>query len=234
MKWRRWLWGLLLLPLLPAAWGVPLYYAVPSIDGRVIDAETQLPVEGAVVVAHWMLFRDGAGGAVYQRPLEIQETTTDRDGWFHLRHFVKLNVLWYELQGEDPLVSIFKGGYEYKRLSERYTGTGDGRHAGGYRNPHWNGQTVALVKLQGTELTEPFRRKSFYDSSDVADLWHLAYDGCEWARIPRMILAMDMEKARLRALYPDAEVNLVEIDGLAEGDGCRNPRQFFDGYTKPV
>jgi hypothetical protein len=78
-------------------------------QGKVIDAETQLPIEGAVVVAVWEkgyhMFPLGAASSYH----DAEEILTNRNGEFHIparRYFVSLL---YGILG--PKITIFKPGY---------------------------------------------------------------------------------------------------------------------------
>jgi len=82
-----------------------------SYSGKVIDAETGAPIEGAVVLGVWYTVIASAGGALHNFH-DAKETLTDRNGEFRISgKGVKtlINV--------SPMeVMIFKAGYEHLEL----------------------------------------------------------------------------------------------------------------------
>jgi hypothetical protein len=78
-------------------------------SGRVVDADTREPIEGAVVLGTWYTERPTVAGAVHEY-YDARETLTDKDGGFSihgqgLRIFSKLLPM---------SVLIFKAGYSYE------------------------------------------------------------------------------------------------------------------------
>jgi hypothetical protein len=78
-------------------------YPYPGIKGRVLDAETEKPVEGAVVKAQWTEAK-GAIGLTYTVVYKTEETFTDEEGRFAVAGVKKLFV-------DPPRLSIYKKGY---------------------------------------------------------------------------------------------------------------------------
>lgn len=78
--------------------------------GKVVDAETKEPLEGAAVLAVYFTTSSGPGGAI-SHYLDAQETVTDKNGEFRIP---PLTVTTFRvLQGFDahPQFTIFKPGY---------------------------------------------------------------------------------------------------------------------------
>lgn len=72
------------------------------ISGRVIDAETNQPIEGAVVLVEWT--KTKGYGFTYTESVKVAETLSDKDGKYYLpgcfSPFVK-----------EPDVTVYKKGY---------------------------------------------------------------------------------------------------------------------------
>ena len=94
-------------------------YAAEAIDATVVDAASQKPIAGALVIARWM----ARGGAGFHSPhdagsVEVLETLTGPDGKFH---FNAWGPKTYEGDGvllaDDPLIVIYKRGYQLSHLS---------------------------------------------------------------------------------------------------------------------
>jgi hypothetical protein len=84
-------------------------YAKGPWKGKVIDAETKQPIEGAAVVAHWNYETLGptGGGTNF---LDAKETVTDKNGEFEIpsRWFVSIPLI---RRVTGPWFTIFKPGY---------------------------------------------------------------------------------------------------------------------------
>lgn len=87
---------------------VSLVYYDGTYHGRVIDAQTREPIEGAVVLGVWSKGYMGAGGIAHEY-YDARETVTDAQGEFSIEgmgprvmtHLQKMDVV------------IFKAGYEH-------------------------------------------------------------------------------------------------------------------------
>ena len=87
---------------------VSLVYYDGTYHGRVIDAQTREPIEGAVVLGVWSKGYMGAGGIAHEY-YDARETVTDAQGDFTIEgmgprvmtHLQKMDVV------------IFKAGYEH-------------------------------------------------------------------------------------------------------------------------
>ena len=100
---------LLLMALLLQLFGgcVSLAYFEGDYHGKVIDAETLQPIEGAVVLGVWSKGYPGAGGIAHEY-YDARETVTNENGDFTIKgmgpraitHLEKMNIV------------IFKVGYE--------------------------------------------------------------------------------------------------------------------------
>jgi hypothetical protein len=87
-----------------------LVYADGPYHGRVLDAETKQPIEGAAVLAVWLKrsYGEGHPSITYY---DAQETLTDQDGYFTIRGIVhmSLNLL---ARIDEPQFTIFKPRHE--------------------------------------------------------------------------------------------------------------------------
>jgi hypothetical protein len=70
--------------------------------GTVIDAETKVPIEGAVVLVEWT--KTKGMGFTYTEPYKVAETLSDREGKFKLPGCICIAT-------EDPDITIYKKGY---------------------------------------------------------------------------------------------------------------------------
>src|SRR6266481_8596714 len=223
--------ALLALVLLADCAGSPVYFMAP-INVSVVDADTNQPIEGANIVAYWQL--RNRYGPRDEGQLEIRETVTDEMGRFHFDGFTKVNPTIYALQNEDPGILIFKAGYNYYTFTNQYPDAGT-RTPGAHRKSELDGHVVKLHKL------EPYQMHNgilvFYGSFNV-DVGGVIYGqpprrDCGWKKMPRLIVAMDREAKRIRAMSPKNYAGLITIDEI-EGhrSSCGSAKAFFEEYTK--
>lgn len=140
------------LAVLPACAG-PVTYSAESIEAWVVDAETKQPIEGAVVVAHWVLEGPTLVDIKVRQAgdLVVLEAVTDKDGRFHfpgwgpIRHWGRSRLTYL-----DPELIVFKSGYEYRRLANPITKEAIEGKPYPIRRSQWNGKTIELKKFSGT------------------------------------------------------------------------------------
>jgi hypothetical protein len=186
----------------------PVYFAVET-KARIVDEETGQSVEGAVVVAQWVL----RGAWSSQHTLHIDEAITDHNGEFVIPGFrPKFRVPLMELRHSSPQLLIFKAGYQplwlqnekleevakyvpnYKTLktkdlvrSTRWWIYGGSRDL--VQRSMWNGLSIEIEKFNGTsdrwlDLLEHF--VIFIDDEDEK-------------KLPRLFNALATERSYFKA-----------------------------------
>jgi hypothetical protein len=107
------------LPLTACAAGPPSTYSAEVLEAWVMDEETNQPLAGVHVVAHWALY--GGMHTDMVGPLMVMETVTDAQGRFFFPEWGPKKrpqgFLWYA----DPTLLLFKSGYTFKHLSNEVT-----------------------------------------------------------------------------------------------------------------
>ncbi len=252
------LWIVFCLPLTACAIG-SLKYSAEPIEAWVVDAETKQPVEGAIVVAQWVL----EGGMHWDRvgTLQIMETMTDQKGRFLFPAWGPLKTRKGRLGSYDPKILIFKSGYEYQGLSNYQDNTPE-RNFGKYfpmRNSLWNGKTIELkpfkVALEELEAVREQAQKDYrrqtgqenpYLSPNLfprtpmeAYAKHLSFimtslrfieDDCNWKKTPRMILALQKQTE----IFRDAGIirTFYSVDYLPTNETkCGSSKVFFQSVA---
>jgi hypothetical protein len=202
---------------LPACFG-PLTYSAKEIRGQIVDEQTGQPIEGAIVVAQWVLYQGGPGHGGHKGRLHIYETVTGKDG----RYFIpawgpKLHPPLTELQDRDPEILIFKSTYESPNLENHQS------LRGSVRTSEWDGKVVKLRKFQGT-LENYANQLSAGIGTTLS-----AHGESDWKSFPRMILALDAEDRRLKSLglKPEHRATTFYIEFFDDAD-----RAFLRKFEK--
>jgi hypothetical protein len=146
---KRLLLGWLAAPLILLGFNgcAPPVYFAKSIRGTVIDAETQQPIEGAVVVADWILLTNILGFAQHDTHLKVEEAVTDASGNYVIRCWgPRLRPPFKMLDYIDPNLTVFKSGFEPLVLDNiqapwRWM----------VRSSQWDGETLKLEPFRGDQ-----------------------------------------------------------------------------------
>lgn len=205
------------LVVLPACAG--LMYSAEPMEARIVDAETQQPLEGVIVVAHWQLERGTPGGSVPAGQLMVMETVTDKQGRFAFPGFAPKLAVTSHLVNEDPGLLLFKSGYRYQALTNEYSGDIVLRTRL-VRRSEWNGKTIEMKPFKGTGK-EYAEHLSFLHTS-IRSI--LSGNECEWKKMPRLMIAIDKQEKifRSKGIYSP----LYSIDDLPNSK-CGSPKEFM-------
>lgn len=171
----------------------PLTYSAKPMRGFVLDGEKGEPLEGVAVVAQWVLFVSGPGHGGHGPRLHVAEAVTDNQGKFLIPGWgPKPNpgYPWTSLLDRDPMLSFFRRGYRPLTVQNRW------ERKDSVRFSEWDGKTINLEKFKGA-AEEWAREVSFLQTF----LGWLSKD-MDWRWMPRMVLALELERQRLDQLQP--------------------------------
>jgi len=207
-------------------------YSAQPIAGNVIDAATGAPVEGAIVVANWIV-EDPLVGQV-QGSLELKEALTDRNGDFRLEGWGPTPVLDVEwpagarIPPGQPHIRIFKPGYKLLLLRE-FTTTeylDDPQWKGAsLRDSYWNGKMVKLERFDGSLAA--YAERTQYVLTGVG------YYKCKWKKVPRSLTTLIREGEHLRQLgIHNYLPTLGELEKDALSWKCGSAKDFLSEYLK--
>lgn len=205
------------LPLFLAACATPLVYSAREIRGQIVDAETRQPIEGAVVVAQWVLFEMGPGSGGHKGRLHIHETVTDKEGRYVIPAWgPRPHSPFTELHERSPEILIFKSGYKPKNLRNAAV-----KHDS-VRTSDWDGKVVELEKFMGT-LEQYADALNFQLSTSLPEFDY------SWRSFPRMVLALYYEGKRLKGLglKPGYRTTSFNIENFSAAD-----RAYLQRYEK--
>jgi hypothetical protein len=209
------------------------------ISSQVVDDDTGVPIEGAVVVAHWELHGGSIGGdSLPCGSANVEEAVTDKDGRFHLPGWGPTRVgCAGEMQIGNPLIYIFKSGYGYGYFSNGY-----GVQMVTVTHSDFDGRQMSLKRFPDMNLRKQGIGSYQFDfgllNGALGNFTVNMPDECNWKKMPHMIVAIDSQaKEFTRALgYPFGTMNarLISNDQwiLKVAPQCGSPKAFIESLVK--
>ncbi|MGB5706319.1 MAG: hypothetical protein WBM41_05775, partial [Arenicellales bacterium] len=154
-------------------------YWIPSVEVKVIDAETKEPIEGVVFLGYWEKYSGTMAGRYRSGILEVKELVTDKNG--KAGYFGWVEVMfrgeWIERDGgKGGIYATYKNGYGDRNGTFRFK----------------DGEVIELPKFEGDARTQ--RSEShFYDI--VVELRSVESFPCIWEEIPKSLVARETMSA---------------------------------------
>jgi len=195
-----------------------LAYSAKEIRGKIVDAETGQPLGGVNIVAQWQLDPTWVGDS--NASLHVAEAVTDQDGDFYFPKWGPITLpLFADFgEGRDPLLSIFKSGYDVEFLDNGIIS--DTRHrAIPLGNFKWNGATTKLRRWNGS-LRDYWWRVNAMSGG-------LPGEDKAWRAYPRMVLALLKEQQRLKEQGAPGGLAGIPSRGLSPDD-----QEFLERYKQ--
>jgi hypothetical protein len=121
-----------------ASW---LIYHKPAFEGKVIDIDTKIPIEGAVILAYYersFVIGFGEGPVVFS----IQETLTDKEGKFVVPSYT--TVMLPVFLGAKVSIGVYKPGYAQTGANEEQFSKNGWKHIEEYT---WYPNTTKIIKF---------------------------------------------------------------------------------------
>lgn len=222
----------LLVLMLPIQGCASTGYSAEPIEAWVVDDETGKPLEGVVVNAFWVLKQGSyAGGGVAPPPLQVLETVTDSKGrfyfpaWGPIQNTTANSYFW----GNDPLIILFKRGYDFFYMDNRITGEPT---LDPLRKSDWNGATAKLKKFKGDNQKYADR------IDDLEGDYFMFYVGqgynCDWKKTPRMLVELhrmgeEFERQGIKIIgYPGKKIG--DLKKYSNKGMCGSAEEFLRSY----
>jgi hypothetical protein len=190
--------------------GVPGYY-LGEVSGVVLDAKTQEPISGAIVIAHWQLERQTLHGTVDSGQLRIEETVTNANGEYRFREGFFFNPFLRMLRAADPEVLAFKAGYE---MDAGLLGFVEGYDALNFKRKP---KTINLRLAHAVATPGAHGSRELYNSVNAG--LHAIMRDCSWRKIPNTVKYLEEVRAAASTSDPALRVRLPE-PGAGEVDPC--------------
>ncbi len=123
--------------------GCAIYHHYGPFYGKVVDAETNKPLEGAVVLADYITWLHASPGGPGSYFLDAQEAMTDKNGEFRISSLNAFTFRPLSRFEPHPYFTIFKPGYKCYQWSEKFTPS--------YSLPEDKYVTIELLELKTRE-----------------------------------------------------------------------------------
>ena len=204
-------------------------YSYKPIEMHVVDADTNQPLEGVIVVARWSLEVGTVGGNVEIGNLQIMETTSDNSGQVYFPEWGPKTVIRGRLDARGAQLLFFKPGYKIE---------GGGNSDVLWQSKHpkisqWDGETFQLKKYKGS--VEDYAKQVYMLGSDIDNALQLRNndDHCLWKKIPKIIISLNNQSILFEKqnIYPYGS-KVLRIGDIPSSTACGSPYEFFKEYQK--
>jgi len=206
------------------------FYKIPSIEGWVVDAQTEKPIQGAVIVVERRL--EGGIHSGFAGYLKYQEVITDKNGYFKVP---KMGIIYtqYRMHNLSPFIYIFKKGYKNRNIDNvadfDRSGFEDNASLRWGQYSIWDGRTIKLEKFTGT--IEEYMKMLF----DIANKFN-KFDNksrehrCSWVGV-EVPLWYEMLNREMKKNTNDSYISQL-INGISqEKNECSKWTKFFKDYS---
>lgn len=200
-------------------------FSAEPIEAYVVDAKTRQPLEGVIVTANWELERGTFGGNVVVGQLMVMEAVTDKNGRFYFPTWGPKRAEEGHFVDKDPQLLLFKPGYAYLRLFNKYPGGDREARLRPVRRSDWQGKTIALEQFKGS------LREYAGQLGDLTIDLRFAYEdrACHWKAVPRMLMALESQQALFaRNRIPNDLTSLQDVAGQRH---CGSATDYFGRYA---
>ena len=158
-----------------------------SISGKVVDAETNEPIEDVIVIGYW------PGYTFYLHvssapTVEVLEAVTDRNGNYFIPGWLKKNIDRTFRYG-DPHMIFYKTGYEIE-IEKNAFAMKKSSEIPGYFHPwkgEWDGQTIKMKKFKGDNRAY----REYLNFEQYSTSFKPIFNYCKYMNVPRLLIAME-------------------------------------------
>jgi hypothetical protein len=182
-------WGLTNVGIGIAQEWPPAVYSAKEIRVTVVEAETGKPLEGAIVVAQWVLFMSNPVHGDHGPRLYVTEAITNAEGKLYIPGWgPKPNPRYpfTSLIDRDPMLSFLKPGFRPLVIQNRWDRNDSVRFS------EWDGKTIKLERFIGTDAE--WAKELTIFQGWLAWGWKEVMD---WRWMPRTVLAVEQERQKL-------------------------------------
>ena len=175
--------------LLLTASGCAAKYTIKteSINGKVVDAETNEPIEDVIVIGYWPGYTFYLSRSTAPT-IEVLETISDRDGNYFIPGWLKKDSVGSFRYG-DPEMIYYKNGYEIVYESNAFSMENFKKMPGYFRpwQAEWNGKAIKLKKFKGDNRAyREYLNEEHYNSQ-----FREIFKYCKFLNVPKMLVELE-------------------------------------------
>ena len=201
-------------------------YSEPALTGRIVDAETKLPIQGAFIYGHYATSSGTlAGGSKFGEHVKSFAVETDANGVFKLDAWNSgVTPIQGETRNKFPMIAVYKPGYrvDIQNLNSVKQWTVMSRD----KNATQGVITETLVDWTRYpyELASTKTERDRYDALDLSGYPMMMVGECGWEIYAGLLLAQHNElKDWYRRNYPSKD---IDSNGYVK-DTSQKPTEFW-------
>jgi hypothetical protein len=216
-------------------------------EAWVLDAETNQPVQGVIVVASWVLEGGLEGGNQLDR-IMVMEAVTDSAGKFSFPAWGPKKVPRYpgnysnaRLKELDPQFFLFKDDHRYLWLFNKKTSKQMASKGPSMRTSDWNGRTIKLEPFKGSIKEYEKNVTAFSNALNNVTTRQVCRNdkcygpgACDWQYTPKAIAEMarqhrffESHRAELGYVPSTSYDHIVDNEQNFARQGCGSVREFL-------
>jgi hypothetical protein len=204
-------------------------YSEPALIGKIIDAETKRPIQGAFVYGHYATSQGSiGGGSKFGEHVKSFAVETDASGQFKLEAWnTGDRKIGGQANGKFPMIAIYKPGYtlDIQNLNSISQWTAMSSNGASKATPTERGIDWTQFPY---ELAPAKTEKDRYAALSNSGYPMMMVGECGWELYSGLLLAMHVEKKRwIQNVIPP---EFIDPEGYGKGSYF-HPDRHVDGYS---
>jgi hypothetical protein len=177
----------ILLLVLASGCQTTTYVKTSPVSGKVIDAETNAPIDDVIVIGYWPASIDFSPDSS-EVTVELLEVITDKEGNYYMPGWVK-TASYGTFTHSDPRMIFYKTGYEIETLHNEFSFDTYANRPSYFRpwSAGWDGKEIKLKRFKGDNRAYRKYLNSKHYSTDFRPI----FNDCKYMNVPRLLIAME-------------------------------------------
>jgi hypothetical protein len=176
----------LLILVLASGCQTTTYVKTSPVSGKVVDAETNMPIDDVIVIGYWPASIDFSPDSS-EVTVEVLEAVTNKEGSYNIPGWSKKSYGTFTYS--RPRMIFYKTGYEIKILHNEFSFEKFSERPSYYRpwSAEWDGKTIQLKSFKGDNIAyRKYLNRKHY-STDFRPI----FSDCKYLNVPRLLVAME-------------------------------------------
>jgi hypothetical protein len=176
----------LLLLVLASGCQTKTYVKTSPVSGKVVDAETNVPIDDVIVIGYWPASIDFSHDSS-EVTVEVLEAVTNKLGSYKIPGWSKKSYGTFTYS--RPRMIFYKTGYEIETLHNEFSFEKFSERPSYFRpwSAEWDGETIKLKRFKGDNRAyRKYLNRKHY-STDFRPI----FNDCRYMNVPRLLVAME-------------------------------------------